>query len=141
MGVSGNKETQLLNLATLVIRGPRNSLEKAKPQVHLSPFRCWEAGDSVTLSKTYSDYGCVYEIADTETPNELADSIFDFLKQIHGSGVNFIDLGVNAELSLGFGVGDDNQFIASYTLSLEVIELLFKCGIAVEYSAYPVDDE
>jgi hypothetical protein len=130
-----------LNLATLTIRGSKEELEIAKAKIPPLPFRSWSCGDSIIASKTYQDFGCVYEIADTDTPIGLTISIEKFLNQLKEQSVNFNKSGLSAELSLGIGVGDDVQFIASLQFSLNTLELLLNCGISIEYSAYPVGEE
>lgn len=130
-----------MNLATLTIRGSKEELEIAKAKIPLLPFRSWSCGDSITASKTYQDFGCVYEIADTDTPIGLTISIEKFLNQLKEQSINFNKSGLSAELSLGIGVGDDVQFIASLQFSLNTLELLLNCGISIEYSAYPVGEE
>ncbi|GLX76702.1 hypothetical protein tinsulaeT_00420 [Thalassotalea insulae] len=140
-GVSCNKEIQHLNLATLTIRGSKEELEIAKSKIPLTPYRSWSLGDAITNSKTYDDFGYEYEIADTDTPAGLTQKIEAFLNQLHEQSINFNKLGVSAELSLGIGVGDEVQYIASHQFSLNIIELLVKTGLSLEYSAYPVGEE
>lgn len=130
-----------MNLATLTIRGSRKELEIAKSKVPLTPYRSWSFGDSITNSKTYTDSGYEYEIADTYTPAGLTQKIEAFLNQLNEKSINFNKLGISAELSLGIGVGDEVQFIASLQFSLKTIELLVKAGLSLEYSTYPIREE
>tara|TARA_Y100000588_G_C14158432_1_gene883723 strand:- start:53 stop:460 length:408 start_codon:yes stop_codon:yes gene_type:complete len=134
-------EVQHLNLATLTIRGSKDSLEKVKSKIPNQPYRSWTQGDSITKTKSYVDYGFVYEIADTDTPIELTQAISTFLWQLNDNAFNANESLIDAELSIGVGVGDEKQFIASHQLSNDHLKLLVKCGISIEYSAYPVEGE
>jgi hypothetical protein len=47
----------------------------------------------------------------------------------------------SAELSIGFTVGDSEQFVAGLEFSASELRAISECGISLSITAYPTSDE
>src|SRR5436309_2473498 len=107
-----------MNLATLIVEGDEPALSKLRKALSLQTATSWKKGDVRRNGKNHSSAGFSATIADVRSPGELTRAVQTFLEQCKERGVLFTKSGVSAELSLGFTVGDSQQFVAGVQLSL-----------------------
>ena len=71
----------------------------------------------------------------------MIEELSDFLRYIDNKHLNFKQLELNARLSIGVTVGDQQQFIATFDFPNYLLELVSKLGLHLSISAYPTTDE
>jgi len=130
-----------MNLTTLIVEGNANALESIKSQLCLSVDAQWNKGDIRRNGVADEFSGFSATIADTETPKELTVLIGNFLAQCKENNVQFQNLNLSAVLSVGFTVGDSEQFVACIEFSPTELLACSECGISLSITAYPASDE
>ena len=130
-----------MNLATLIVEGDEVALGMIRKTLSLRTDTSWKKGDVGRNGKRHASSGFNATIADVANPVELALAIRGFLKQCKECGVVFSHAGVSAELSLGFTVGDSQQFVASVELSPSDLSSLAEHGLTLSLTAYPTSDD
>ena len=130
-----------MNLATLIVEGDEPALSKLRKALSLQIATSWKKVDVRRNGKSYTSPGFSATIADVANPVELTRAIRTFLKQCKEREVSFAKSGVSAELSLGFAVGDSQQFVASVQLSPSDLSLFAEHGLMLNLTAYPTSDD
>ena len=100
-----------------------------------------EKGDYISKGKQFSSSGFNVDIPDSESPVDMVNKIESLLIEFQANSINFVGSKLSANLDIGFGVGEDEQFAAEYNISLSLMELALKVGVSISLTAYPVDDE
>jgi len=127
-----------MNLATLIVEGDEPALSKLRKALSLQTATSWKKGDVRRNGKNHSSAGFSATIADVRSPGELTRAVQTFLEQCKERGVSFTKSGVSAELSLGFTVGDSQQFVAGVQSDLS---LFAEHGLTLSVTAYPTSDD
>ena len=130
-----------MNLATLIVEGDESALSKLRKALSLQTATSWKKGDVRRNGKNHSSAGFSATIADVRSPGELTRAVQTFLEQCKERGVSFTKSGVSAELSLGFTVGDSQQFVAGVQLSPSDLSLFAEHGLTLSLTAYPTSDD
>jgi hypothetical protein len=130
-----------MNLATLSVEGEDSALATIAEQLPLKHEQQWKKGDPRRNGKVHSSSGFQITVADAKNPGELTKCIHAFLAQCKESGIVFPEKSLVAELSVGFTVGDSEQFVAGVEFLPAELLLLSQCGIALSVTAYPTSDE
>ncbi|GAB3272720.1 hypothetical protein GCM10027297_05790 [Parahaliea aestuarii] len=91
--------------------------------------------------RIHDSSGFTTTIADTHNSKELTDQIAVFLEHCKTTGIVFPALNLTAELSVGFTVGDSEQFVGSVSFSSYNLSALGEIGITLSVAAYPTSDE
>jgi hypothetical protein len=107
----------------------------------VQPTSQWKKGDRRHHGKVHAASGFSVTVADAASPGELERVIQTFLEQRRDLGISFSQETLAAELSIGFTVGDSEQYVAGLDLSPGYLAVLADCGITLSITAYPTSDE
>lgn len=130
-----------MNLATLRVSGVDAALDTLKKTLSLEYDAQWNKGDIRRNGHKQESSGFNSTIADAENPVELLRLIRVFLAQCKEKSVVFSKLNLEAELDIGFSVGDSKQFFASVEFSPPELLSFAESGLSLSVSAYPTSDE
>jgi len=130
-----------MNLATLRVEGPDESLQELRKSLQLVCDTEWVKGDKRKNGRVNAASGFNATIADAKNPRELSALIRVFLANCKKKTIVFSSLGLVAELDIGFTVGDSEQFVGSIVFSPLELLSFGECGISLQVSAYPTSDE
>lgn len=130
-----------MNLVSIVIEGDEQHLDNIKDKLGLSIDSSWQKGNQTRSGKLRENSGFTSCICDCDTPFRMIEELSDFLRYIDNKHLNFKQLELNARLSLGVTVGDQQQFIATIDFPNYLLELICKLGLHLSISAYPTTDE
>ena len=130
-----------MNVAQLWVTGSETALAKACDLLALDPDSSWRQGDKMRNGKVHEDNGVGISIADASSPRELVEEIRSFVVRCADSDANFKKLGLAANLSLGYTVGDSEQFAACIDFTDQDLRNLAELGVGLSVCAYPTSDE
>ena len=130
-----------MNLATLRVEGSDDGLAQVVHSLGLEISARWKKGDARLRGNVHMSSGISAIVADSTTPREMADEISRFTKSVRESGISFSRLGLEAELSIGLGVGMEDQFVASVEFSPDELSTFSAIGLILSITAYPCSDE
>jgi len=130
-----------MNVAQLWITGSEGDLAKVCGLLVLEPDSSWRKGDKMRNGKVHEDDGVGISIADANTPRELVEEIRSFVSRCADSEINFKKLALAANLSLGYTVGDSEQFAACIEFTDQDLGQLAELGVSLSVWAYPTSDE
>lgn len=130
-----------MNIALLRVSGKCEDLKRLRQDYKFEVYRQWIKGDLISKTRVFTESGFKVSIPDGNTPTEMMEILVSLLLDLSIQGINFRDYGVTAEMDIGFGVGEEKQFVATYDLSLVFLELAVKCGVSISLSGYPVDED
>lgn len=130
-----------MNIAILRVCGKCEDLERLRKNYKFEVYSQWKKGDPISKTKTFSGSGFKVLIPDGSSPSDMIEILSSQLLDLSAQRIDFRDYGVTAEIDIGFGIGEEKQFIATYDLSLVFLELAVKCGVSISLSGYPVDEE
>ncbi|MBI5752747.1 MAG: hypothetical protein HZA59_11505 [Hydrogenophilales bacterium] len=130
-----------MNLATLRVSGTDAALDTIKKTLSLDLDTQWRKGDIRRNGRKQESSGFNSTIADAENPIELLRLIRIFLAQCKEKAVVFSQFKLEAELDIGFSVGDSKQFFASVEFSPSELLSFAESDLLLRVSAYPTSDE
>lgn len=130
-----------MNLATLRVEGTDGDLKSIKEALSLECDTEWEQGDKRRNGSVHASSGFNATIADAKNTGELRGLIHTFLKKCKNKNIVFPSRNLTAELSIGFTVGDSEQFVAGVEFSPSELSLCAESGITLCITAYPASDE
>jgi hypothetical protein len=130
-----------MNVAQLWVTGSETDLAKVCGLLVLDPDSSWRKGDKMRNGKVHEDSGIGISIADARTPRELVEEIRSFVARCSDSTINFKKLALGANLSLGYTVGDSEQFAACIDFTDQDLRNLSELGVGLSVCAYPTSDE
>jgi protein involved in polysaccharide export with SLBB domain len=128
-----------MNVAILNAEGHLPALQALSAALGLPPASTWKKGQPRRGGKVHAADGLQIEIADEKSPAELTRSIQRFIAKCRERGVSFNTV-ASAELSIGFTVGDSEQFVAGLEFSASELRAISECGISLSIMAYPTRD-
>jgi hypothetical protein len=125
-----------LNIATLRLSGRDEALADLVDKLKLEVAARHKAGESGRRGSVYATSGLNAPVADGSSPSAMIAQVRAFLDACLAYGPTlFTD--VDAEISLGVSVGDENQFMASVDISPTDVRAFAALGIALNVTAYP----
>ena len=130
-----------MNLATLFVEGESNDLNIIANQLDLKQETQWEKGGINRKGNIHSTSGFQTTIADADDTEELMNSIRSFLDKCKNRKIVFSPEIFTVELSLGFTVGDSEQYAAGVSFSPLELLMLSESNITLSFNAYPTSDE
>jgi len=130
-----------MNLATLRVEGTDGALNILKEALSLECDTQWSKGDKRRNGSVHALSGFNATVADATNPRELVSLIRVFLARCKEKGIVFPSLNIEAELAVGFSVGDSEQFVAGVEFSPSELFSCAECGITLSVTAYPTSDE
>ncbi len=130
-----------MNLVSIVIEGDEQHLDSIKDKLSIAIDSSWQKGSRTRSGKLRENSGFTACICDCSTPFRMIEELSDFLRYIDNKHLNFKQLELNARLSIGVTVGDQQQFIATFDFQNDLLELVSKLGLHLSISAYPTTDE
>jgi hypothetical protein len=130
-----------MNLATLRVEGTDSDLEALKKALSLESDAHWSKGERRRNGSVHASSGFNATVADAKNPKELIGLIRAFLVLCKNKQIVFPRLNLEAELAVGFTVGDSEQFVASVEFSPSDLLSCAECGITLSVTAYPTSDE
>ncbi|MCB0081594.1 MAG: hypothetical protein KDE47_11715 [Caldilineaceae bacterium] len=129
-----------MNLAILIVEGSDDVLQSASSLLGRE-VSTWKKGAPKWRGGVNSTSGFSATIADYQNPNEMVVAIRDFVTECQTRQLDFSDLGLSADLSIGVTVGDSEQFIACLDFSASDLVSLGAIGVGLSIAAYPTSDE
>ena len=129
-----------MNVATLKVEGEEPALSALTTTLPGRADTQWLKGERGRSGVVYALSGFNVTVAEAPNPRALVSELRKFLTQCKERKLDFRK-GLTAELSIGFTVGDSQQFVASVDLSPADLSTLAACGIALSVTAYPTSDE
>ena len=127
-----------MNLVSIVIEGDQQHLHSIKNNLNITTDSSWQKGTQTPSGKLREKSGFTACISDCLTPSEMMGKLINFLHHLDNEYINFYQLEeLSAHLSIGFTVGDQQQFVATIDFSKEIFDLLSKLGLNLSVSAYP----
>jgi hypothetical protein len=130
-----------MNVATLYVSGPDESLDRLTKLLGLPETSRWKVGDPLSSGKNHQSSGIEFDLADVATPPDLVRAVRQFLGYWRTKGISLFELGLEGELSIGVTVGDSTQFTAHLEFSAHDMLMFGTVGIALSIAAYPTSDE
>ena len=130
-----------MNVAQLWVTGSETALAKVCDLLAFDPDSSWRQGDMMRNGKVHEDNGVGISIADAISPRELVEEIRSFVVRCVDSDANFKKLGLTANLSLGYTVGDSEQFAACIEFTNQDLKYFSDLGVSLSVWAYPTSDE
>lgn len=130
-----------MNIAMFRVCGKCEDLERLRENYKFEIDSQWRKGEPISKTKTFSESGFNVSIPDGNSPNHMIQILSSLLFDLSAQRVDFRDYGVTAEIDIGFGVGEEKQFVATYDLSLAFLELAVSCGVSISLSGYPVEED
>ncbi|WP_341501459.1 hypothetical protein [Gallaecimonas sp. GXIMD4217] len=130
-----------MNVAQLWITGSEADLATVCSLLALDPDSSWRQGDKIRNGKVHEDNGVGISIADANSPRELVEDILLFVARCEVSNINFKKFSLAADLSLGYTVGDSEQFAACIEFTDQDLLRLAGLGISLSVWVYPTSDE
>jgi hypothetical protein len=128
--------SQPLNSAVLRISGSDAALDQLVLKLNLEVNTRHRYGDPGPRGLPHATSGLNASIADGIRPAALIVQLRNFLNTCLALGsALFTD--VDAEVSLGVSVGDDDQFVVSLDLSKMDLRDLSALGLTLNFTAYP----
>ena len=124
-----------MNLALLRVEGEEEMLELIIEHMDLKPEQRWKAGEERRTGQPYRTSGFSTTVADSPNPAQMLVRIRAFLETCKSRSTDFLD--VQAELSVGVTVGDDEQYTAVLEFTHTVLRQLADLGITLSVAAYP----
>jgi hypothetical protein len=131
----------VVNLATLRVEGNDTLLDILARKLSVTEHWRWKKGDPRRNGRTHSMSGFSVTVADAANPGELVRCIRTFLEKCKTIDASFAQDGLMAELSVGFTVGDSEQFIDTVEFAPSDLLSLAECGVTLSVTAYPTSDE
>jgi len=129
-----------MNIATLRVEGEEPALSALTATLPGRADTQWLKGERGRNGVVYALSGFNVTVAEAPNPRVLVSELRKFLAQCRDRKLDFRK-GLTAELSIGFTVGDSQQFVASVDFSPADLSALGACGIALSVAAYPTSDE
>jgi len=129
-----------MNLATLRVEGPDESLGQLKELLGLYPDVEWRAGERRRNGSVRESSGFNATVADEETAGDMTARVHDFLNRCTRAQVSFPWRGIQGEIDVGFDVGSSERFAGGFRLSPTYIQAWAKCGLSLVTTAYPASD-
>lgn len=129
-----------MNIATLRIESEESTLDGLKATLPGRVDAQWRKGERGRNGVVHALSGYNATVAEAANPRALVSEIRSFLTQCKERNLDF-RAALAAELSIGFTVGDSQQFVASLALSPGDLSALAACGIALSVTAYPTSDK
>jgi hypothetical protein len=129
-----------MNVAILRAEGQLTALQALSAALDMPPSHTWKKGQPLRGGKVHAADGLQLGIADEKNPAELVRSIQRFIANCKERGVSF-NTAASAELSIGFTVGDSEQFVGTVEFSASELRAISDCGISLSITAYPTSDE
>lgn len=130
-----------LNTATLRLKGGDALLDGVVGKLQLRVTSRFRAGEPRRRGGTHVDSGLSANIADAENPDALMKQVRAFIRECMKHGPTLFPPAVDAEIAVGFSVGDSVQFVASIELLPADIRDLAAVGIAFSVAAYPTSHQ
>ena len=132
-------EVPYMNIATLRIEAEEPTLSALRAALPSPADKHWRKGERGRNGSVHALSGFNATIAEAPNPGALVSGIRNFLTQCKERNLDFRGARA-AELSIGFTVGDSQQFVASLDLSSGDLSALAACGMALSVTAYPTSD-
>ncbi|WP_220718661.1 hypothetical protein [Agarivorans litoreus] len=129
-----------MNIAVLRIQGNEKEIDVVKALYPFNIIGEWEKGDSISRTRFFSSSGFSVDLPDADSPTEMLNNIESFFNELSSSSINFVNLNLTANLDVGLGVGECEQYAAEYEISLPLMELALKVGASISLTAYPVNE-
>lgn len=130
-----------MNLATLRVEGSDEALQAVLNALELVPDSMWKHGEPKRRGGYFSSSGLSATIADANTPFEMLVVIRQFVAECKARNFVFSGVGLSAQLSVGFTVGDTEQFVVCLDFSASDLLSLGALGVELSIAAYPTSDE
>ncbi|MEE1674287.1 hypothetical protein SNR37_003724 [Agarivorans aestuarii] len=130
-----------MNIAVLRVQGNEKEIDAVKA---LCPFNIigeWKKGDSISRTRFFSSSGFNVDLPDASSPVEMLNNIESFFSELSSCSIDFVSLNLTANLDVGLGVGECDQYAAGYEISLSLMELALKVGVLISLTAYPVNEK
>jgi len=124
-----------MNLALLHVEGEEEMLDLIVEHMELKTEQRHKAGEERRFGPPYRTSGFTTTVADSANPAEMMVKIREFLATCRSRSTDFLD--VQAELSIGITVGDEEQYIAVLEFNHTVLRQLTDLGITLSIKAYP----
>jgi len=128
--------SQPLNSAVLRLSGSDEALDELVLKMKLKVNTRHRFGDAGRRGLPYAASGLNASIADGIKPEAMIAELRTFLETCLAFGSTLFT-NVNAEVSLGVSVGDDDQFMVSVDLSVTDLRDLATLGLTLNLTAYP----
>jgi hypothetical protein len=130
-----------LNTATLRLTGGDALLDEVVGKLQLRVTSRFRAGEPRRRGGTHVESGLSANIADAANPGALMKQVRAFIQECLKHGPTLFPAPVDAEIAVGFSVGDSVQFVASVELLPADIRDLATVGIAFSIAAYPTSED
>jgi hypothetical protein len=130
-----------VNIATLNAEGQLSALQALSAALGMPPSTTWTKGQPRRGGKVHTADGLQIMVADEKNTAELARSIQRFVAKCRERGISFKTETTSAQLSVGFTVGESQQFVAGLEFSAAELRAISECGISLSITAYPTSDE
>jgi len=131
-----------MNLALLHIAASEAVLDLLVEEFLSTPIKRYKVGQEYAFGRrVHKESGITVEISDTNTSVQLIEEVCAFFGALSSAAENKLSSAISRELSVGFTVGDTEQFVGSLSFSPELMAKLAKCGIVLSIVAYPTSDE
>lgn len=130
-----------MNIAVLRVSGDSSDLERFKSVNKFKVDSEWLKGEVIRNGKVFSNSGFLVHIPDANSPSKMLDIVSELLSDYQKREINFNDYNLEAKMDIGFDVGTESQFSASYEISLSLLSLALTCGISIAITGYPVQDD
>ena len=131
-----------MNLALLNIAASEAVLDILAGEFLSTPTNRHKIGQEYALGRrVHKESGISVAISDAHTSAQLIEEVGAFFGSMSSVAENNLSKANSKELSVGFSVGDSEQFIGTASFSPELMAKLEKCGIVLSVSAYPTSDE
>ena len=124
-----------MNLALLRVEGEEEMLELIAQHMDLKPEQRWKAGEESRSGAPYRSSGFSTTVADSANQREMLVRIREFLATCKSRSTDFLD--VQAELSIGVTVGNEEQYVATLDFGPSLLRQLADLGITLSVAAYP----
>lgn len=130
-----------MNIAVLRVQGNEKEIAAVKALYPFNIIGEWKKGDSISRTRFFSSSGFNVDLPDANSPVEMLNNIESFFSELSSSSINFVSLNLTANLDVGLGVGECDQYAAGYEISLPLMELALKVGVSISLTAYPVNEK
>ena len=131
-----------MNLALLNIAASEAVLDILAEEFLSTPTTRHKVGQEYAFGRrVHKESGISVAISDANTSAQLIEEVEVFFGSMSPVAENNLPKATGRELSVGFSVGDTEQFVGSVSFSPELMAKLAKCGIVLSVTAYPTSDE
>lgn len=124
-----------MNMASLTVYGDDRTLQSIREALPSEPVSDWNKGDARSNGRIHLDSGFTVDIAASDSPAALLESIRGYLAECASRGITFAEARIVAELRIGLHAGDPQQAPASLDLALDDLNLLAEMGVCVSLTA------